>query len=118
MKYAGVALRRFGRSPDFSEENVGAVVKHMTTKGFVYILQSLKNNRFYIGSTTNIDIRLKQHNQGAVKATKNIRPLRLVFKQGYPKIQIAKKIELRLKKFKRRDFIVKIIKDGRIKMKV
>ena len=83
----------------------------------MYILQSLKNDGYYIGSTTNLQRRLKQHHLGNVKATKNIRPLKLVFKQDYPDIGTTRKIELRLKKFKRRDFLEKIIREGKIRMR-
>jgi len=85
-------------------------------KGFVYILQSLKNNRYYIGSTTNVIRRFKQHQTGNIKSTKNLRPLKLAFSQACKNIQIAKVIEKKLKKFKRKDFVDKIIKDGKIKL--
>ena len=39
----------------------------------------------------------------------------LVFKQEFVNIDIARKVERRLKAFKRRDFIEKIVKDGVIK---
>jgi putative endonuclease len=84
-------------------------------KGFVYILQSLKNNSYYIGSSSKPEERFKQHNKGFVKATRYKRPYKLVFKQEFKDIEIAKKIELKIKRWKRRDFIVKIIEDGEIK---
>ena len=46
---------------------------------FVYILQSIKDNKFYVGYTTNLKNRLKRHKQGEVKATKYRKPLRLVY---------------------------------------
>ena len=85
-------------------------------KGFVYILRCLKNNRFYIGSSTDINRRLHQHEKGNVKATRNLKPFKLELSQEYDKLDIARKIEQRLKKFKRKDFIEKIIKDGVIKL--
>jgi putative endonuclease len=84
-------------------------------KCFVYILR-LKNNRFYIGSTTDINGRLRRHEIGSVKATEYLRPIKLEFFQEYNNINLARKIEHRLKRFKRKDFIEKIIKDGLIKM--
>ena len=42
---------------------------------FAYILKSLKDNKYYYGSTGNIESRLKQHNYGKVKSTKNRIPL-------------------------------------------
>ena len=40
-----------------------------------------------------------------------------VFCQEFPTIEEAKKVELKLKKLKRKDYIEKIVKDGYIKMK-
>ena len=42
---------------------------------FSYILKSLKDGRYYYGSTKEIETRLKKHNKGDVKSTKNRRPL-------------------------------------------
>ena len=83
---------------------------------YVYILQSAKNGRFYIGITEDITTRLYAHNSGGVKATKNLLPLKIVFKQEYPDYTVAHKIERKLKKLKRRDYIEKIIRDGKIKI--
>jgi len=43
----------------------------------VYVLQSLEDGRFYIGSTSDIAKRLVKHNTGGVDATKHRRPLLL-----------------------------------------
>jgi putative endonuclease len=37
---------------------------------YVYILHSQKLQRYYVGSTENIDIRLHQHNAGKSKSTR------------------------------------------------
>ncbi|MSU73634.1 GIY-YIG nuclease family protein [Candidatus Kaiserbacteria bacterium] len=50
---------------------------------FVYVLQSGKDGNLYIGCTGNVDLRLKQHEKGQVRATKGRRPLRLVYKEEY-----------------------------------
>ncbi|MBI2635332.1 MAG: GIY-YIG nuclease family protein [Parcubacteria group bacterium] len=47
-------------------------------KYYAYILQSLKNNDIYIGSTKNVIDRLKLHNSGKVKSTKAYRPWKLL----------------------------------------
>ena len=83
---------------------------------YVYILQSVKNGRFYIGSTEDITTRLHAHSSGGVKATKNLLPLKIVFKQEYSDYAVAHKIERKLKELKRRDYIEKIIQDGKIKI--
>jgi putative endonuclease len=80
----------------------------------VYILQSEKNGRYYIGSTNDLGRRLKQHQSGLVKATKFILPLKLVFAQEFSNLEDARSIEYKLKSFKSRKVIEQIIKDGRI----
>jgi predicted GIY-YIG superfamily endonuclease len=43
-------------------------------------------------------------------------PVKLVFSQKYDDIKIARKIEIKIKRFKNRKIIEQIIKDGKIKM--
>jgi len=42
---------------------------------FVYILLSNKDNKLYVGCTSDVARRIKDHNYGKVYATKNRRPL-------------------------------------------
>ncbi|MCX6809686.1 MAG: GIY-YIG nuclease family protein, partial [Candidatus Berkelbacteria bacterium] len=44
----------------------------------VYVLQSPKDHGWYIGSTSDIGRRVKDHNYGKVKSTKFRRPLELI----------------------------------------
>ena len=81
----------------------------------LYILLSLKDKRTYVGYTNNLEKRINEHDSGKVKATKYIQPTKLEFFQEYDNVNLARKVERRLKRFKRRDFIEKIIKDGMIK---
>ena len=57
-------------------------------------LQSLKDQRTYVGYTNEINQRLSRHNGGQVKATKNRRPLKLLFHEEFKIEQEAKKREL------------------------
>ncbi len=75
----------------------------------VYILQSNKNGRFYIGSTNNIDRRFEQHNKGLVVSTKNIRPFELCAILRCDTLQEARIFEHRLKDYKSRKIIEKVI---------
>lgn len=50
---------------------------------YVYILKSLKNGRFYTGSTNDIERRLHEHNIGQTKYTSKIWPFELVYKEVY-----------------------------------
>lgn len=84
----------------------------MTNQFGVYILQSLKNGRYYIGSTKDLKKRLTEHNQGLVKATKYITPLQLKVFIKCSDITIAKKAEYRLKKYKNRKILEKVIESS------
>jgi putative endonuclease len=50
---------------------------------YVYLLKSLKDGNYYIGQTENIEARLKYHNRGRVKSTKNRRPFILIGAEEY-----------------------------------
>ncbi|MAT56385.1 MAG: hypothetical protein CMF23_00275 [Ignavibacteriae bacterium] len=50
---------------------------------FVYILTSLKDSKRYIGMTSDLNKRLKEHNSGKVKSTKNRRPLELIYTEEF-----------------------------------
>ena len=50
---------------------------------FVYVLQSLKDKKFYIGFTENLERRLAEHFKGELEATKKRLPLRLVYYEAY-----------------------------------
>ena len=60
----------------------------------VYILQSLKDKRTYVGFSEDTRERLKEHNAGKVKATKNRRPLVILIIEGCETMAEAKKREL------------------------
>jgi len=49
----------------------------------VYILFSRKDHLLYIGYTTNIEERIKNHNSGKTKSTAPRRPLALIFCEFY-----------------------------------
>ncbi|MFA4817766.1 MAG: GIY-YIG nuclease family protein [Parcubacteria group bacterium] len=46
---------------------------------YIYILQSLKDEKFYVGYTNDLTNRKKKHDKGLVNSTKNRRPLQLVY---------------------------------------
>lgn len=77
----------------------------------VYVLESAKNHRYYIGSTDNLSRRLKEHNSGKVFSTSKIKPLFLKAFIQCNNLTEARSSEYRLKKYKRRDILEKVIKD-------
>ena len=84
--------------------------------GYVYVLQSLKNDRFYIGSTNNLERRLIEHNQGESTYTSFTKPFKLIFSQKFVDLAIARKVEFKLKQFKSKKVIIKVIESGEIRI--
>ena len=48
---------------------------------YVYVLQSLKDGKYYIGSSSDVDARLNFHNSGLQRSTKNRIPFKAVYKE-------------------------------------
>ena len=46
---------------------------------YTYVLKSKKDGRLYIGWTVNLEKRYKEHLEGKVLATKNRKPLKLIY---------------------------------------
>jgi len=84
--------------------------------GFVYILKG-DMDKYYIGSSENVGERFKEHLGGAVYTTSRMKNPKIVFTQEYPTIREAKQVEYKLKQLKRKDYIKKIVREGRIRMK-
>jgi len=63
----------------------------------VYILKSIKTNRFYTGVSSDITERLKNHNKGGTRSTKPYRPWMIVYKEEYIDKSKAYKREYYLK---------------------
>ncbi|MBI2626179.1 MAG: GIY-YIG nuclease family protein [Candidatus Nealsonbacteria bacterium] len=66
----------------------------------VYLIQSKKDGKLYIGVTNNLKRRLFEHNQGLNKSTKYRAPFRLVYCEIYISAKDAFIREKKLKKFK------------------
>lgn len=50
---------------------------------YVYVLQSLKDKKLYIGFTSNLKRRFKEHQLGNSKSTKSRRPLKLIYYEAH-----------------------------------
>lgn len=64
---------------------------------YVYILQSKNNNSFYIGYTSDLRKRLKEHNSGKNSATRPFKPYKLIYYEAYLDRIDAKRREIYLK---------------------
>ena len=84
---------------------------------YVYILESLKSGRYYIGCSNDVERRLKKHNAGVVQATKKHRPFGLRLKQEFQNITEARQVEAKLKRLKRRDYIQRAIENQKIEFR-
>ena len=73
---------------------------------YIYVLESLKNNKRYIGSTRLVpDARLEQHNSGSNKWSKENGPFKLIYKEQLSTYSEARKRENYLKTSSGRRFI-------------
>jgi putative endonuclease len=62
-------------------------------KYYLYVLKSLKDEKLYIGVTSNVTRRLQEHNSGKNKSTKPRRPFILVYKEEFCDRHAAYKYE-------------------------
>ena len=85
---------------------------------YVYILESLRDGRYYIGSTVDMDKRMQHHKGGFTYSTRRFGGIKLVFQQEYGLLKEARAIERKLKNLKRKDYIRKIIEEGYIRKQV
>jgi putative endonuclease len=60
---------------------------------YVYVIKSFKGSTRYVGTTQNIQKRLKEHNQGQQRYTKGHRPWKLVYQERFPSRSAAMKQE-------------------------
>lgn len=82
---------------------------------WVYILKSELNGKLYVGSTSDIESRLEHHYGGFTPITKRLGRVKEVFRQEFSSLEKARRMEKKLKKLKRRDYLEKIIREGKIR---
>ena len=78
-------------SPKLSEARRATRSIKMPT---VYVLQSIRDGKTYLGSTDNFEKRLLQHESGRVISTKHRRPFRVLFTEEFDTLKKARKREL------------------------
>jgi putative endonuclease len=77
---------------------------------YVYILESQKDEKLYVGYSGNVERRLKEHNNGKVLATKNRKPFKLIYLEGFINQQDATQREKFYKTGWGRTHLKKILK--------
>lgn len=64
---------------------------------YVYLLESKKDGSRYTGFTGNLKRRIKEHNEGKNKSTKNKLPFKIIYFEGFINKNDAKTREIYLK---------------------
>jgi putative endonuclease len=75
----------------------------------LYILYSVKLDRFYVGYTNDFSRRLSEHNRLKVKYTDIGIPWKLVYSEEFTDIKVAIDRELFIKSRKSKQFIINLI---------
>lgn len=63
---------------DETDNNIDDMMSDVITKFYVYVLQSSRDRKLYIGLTTNLKRRFQQHARGEVRSTSKRRPFKLI----------------------------------------
>ena len=72
---------------------------------YTYVLQSMKDMKFYTGYTKDLKLRFEHHNKGLVESTKDRRPLKLIYYEACLDQHDATKREKYLKSYHGRMFL-------------
>jgi putative endonuclease len=81
---------------------------------YTYVLFSKKDNKFYTGSTKNLQGRFEQHTKGLIESTKYRRPLELVYYEACRAESDARHREKYLKTIYGKMFLKKRLKSDSI----
>ncbi len=72
---------------------------------YVYVLESLKDGKRYVGFTNDLDVRIEKHKQSLVRSTKARLPLKLIYFEASLNEQDARRRERYLKTTQGRRFL-------------
>jgi len=79
---------------------------------WVYILYSEKRDRYYVGSTENIERRVIEHNRGHTRWTRSGIPWKLMYSEEMETLVDARRYERAMKKVKSRLILERMINGG------
>jgi len=77
---------------------------------YVYILKSLKDGKYYIGSTSNVQNRLIYHNKGLQRSTRHRIPFILVHSEEFSTKKDALIREKKIKSYKGGNAFINLMK--------
>lgn len=80
---------------------------------FVYIPKS-QDGKYYVGSTSDLDKRVKHHKGGFTHSTRRMKNPEVVLTQEYKTMADARSVERKIKRLKRKDYIEKMVQEGKI----
>jgi len=72
---------------------------------YTYVLQSKKDDKFYVGFTKDLKLRFEQHSKGRMESTRDRRPLTLIYYEDSLNREDATKRENYLKSYHGRMFL-------------
>ena len=84
---------------------------HLMRFYYVYVLKSINSNFIYVGYTTNLKTRFKEHNNKEELSTKAYTPFELIHYEAYKNIKDAKRRENYFKTTKGRAVLKNMLKE-------
>jgi putative endonuclease len=82
---------------------------------YLYILESLTDDSFYVGSIQDLRSRIERHNEGGVKSTRAKRPWKIAYFEKHPDRSSTMKREYAVKRRKSKEFIETLVRASRQK---
>ena len=79
----------------------------------VYILQSERDGSYYVGHTSDLDKRLRRHNEQRSTYTGSKVPWKLIYYEVFAKRSEAMKREQEIKHMKSREYIERLVRASR-----
>ncbi len=76
---------------------------------YTYILYSVSKDRYYVGYTSDLAVRLNRHNTGSSSSTKSGIPWKIVYFEEFATKSEAIKRELSIKNMKSRKYIESLL---------
>jgi len=78
---------------------------------YLYILESVNHQKTYVGSTTDVDRRLREHNKGKSSFTSRFKPWKVVYTEKLESYTKSRQREKFYKSGAGRRFIAKLLSE-------